>query len=739
MISNLSIKNKLMLLVVIPLIIVILLTAKLFHGSYSQVNELNNLEKVVILSTKIGALVHETQKERGMTAGFLGSKGKKFAIELPKQRQLVDSRKEDFLNELKLVDIHAYSKEFTSNIDLVINKLNKLNDLRTKVSTLSVKGAVAIGFYTKFNALSLNSISSITKLSNNAKVSQDLVSYMNFLLSKERAGIERAVITNTFARDNFANGMKEKFFTLVAAQNAYMDSFLKVTTNDARSFYKETLQGKAVDEVSRMRAVAGAKDAIFGIDASYWFSQITSKINLLKKVENFLSNKLINTITKQHDSAKNDMIIFGTMGFIGILITIILARIILNKIIKDVEALKIGLNNFFSFINFEKSDIEQINIKSNDELGVMAQLIDKNIVKTKENFALDKELILNTMSVTNEINKGNLDNIITANSSNPALNELKEIINEMISTLNMNLNNIITVLDSYSNLDYRAKLDNSNFEGTIKKLENNVNILRDSITHMLVENKKDGVILNKNSETLSSNMNDISNAANAQAASLEETAASLEEITSNVTSSTETVFKMAEYGKKVKESVQMGEELANNTSKSMTEINDETTSISDAITVIDQIAFQTNILSLNAAVEAATAGEAGKGFAVVAAEVRNLASRSAEAAKEIKTLVENAQLKANNGKDIADKMIDGYKLLNENITYTLELIEDVSISSKEQASGIVQINDAINNLDQITQQNAQNASSADEIAQKTKEISSMIVKNVNEKEFDGKN
>ena len=738
MISNLSIKNKLMLLIVIPLVIVILLTGKLFHSSYVEVSELNDLQKVVILSTKIGALVHEVQKERGMTAGFLGSKGKKFVKDLPKQRLLVDSRRNLFLDELKLVNIYSYSKEFIKDIDLLVNQLDKLNNIRTKVSTLSVKASTAISFYTNINTISLNTISTISKISHDAKVSQDLVSYMNFLLSKERAGIERAVLTNTFARDNFSEGMKEKFYTLVAEQNAYMDSFLKVTSHDSISIYNKTLQGKSVKEVDRLRKIASLKVSNFGIDASYWFSQITSKINLLKKVEDFLSSKLIGTIKNQHDTARNDMIIFGTMGFIGILFTILLARTILNKITKDVEQLKIGLSDFFSFINFEKSDIKQINIKSNDELGSMAKLIDKNIIKTKENFTLDKELISNTISITNDINKGNLDNIITANSNNPALNELKEIINKMISTLNVNLSNIINVLDSYSNLDYRVKLETSNFEGTIKKLENNVNILRGSITQMLTKNQSDGLVLNENSEVLSTNMKEISSAANTEAASLKETAASLEEITSNVTSSTQTVLKMEEYGEKVKESVHIGEKLANDTSTSMIEINTETTSISEAITVIDQIAFQTNILSLNAAVEAATAGEAGKGFAVVAAEVRNLANRSADAAKEIKVLVENAQSKANTGKDIADKMIEGYKQLNENITFTLKLIEDVSVSSKEQTTGIIQINDAINNLDQITQQNAQNASSAELISKKTREISKQIIHNVNTKEFEGK-
>ena len=122
----------------------------------------------------------------------------------------------------------------------------------------------------------------------------------------------------------------------------------------------------------------------------------------------------------------------------------------------------------------------------------------------------------------------------------------------------------------------------------------------------------------------------------------------------------------------------------------MDEINNQVHLINDSILVIDQIAFQTNILSLNAAVEAATAGEAGKGFAVVAAEVRNLASRSAEAAKEIKAIVENATSKANQGKDIANNMIDGYKQLNQNISQTINLISDIEMSSKEQLSGIEQ-------------------------------------------------
>ena len=170
----------------------------------------------------------------------------------------------------------------------------------------------------------------------------------------------------------------------------------------------------------------------------------------------------------------------------------------------------------------------------------------------------------------------------------------------------------------------------------------------------------------------------------------------------------------------------------------MDEINIEVNAINDAILVIDQIAFQTNILSLNAAVEAATAGEAGKGFAVVAQEVRNLASRSAEAAREIKHIVENATFKANSGKQIATNMIVGYKELNETILKTIDLIKDIENSSKEQLAGIEQINGAVTELDQQTQQNANVAMQTKQVAQSTLFIANQVVKNANDKEFIGK-
>ena len=239
--------------------------------------------------------------------------------------------------------------------------------------------------------------------------------------------------------------------------------------------------------------------------------------------------------------------------------------------------------------------------------------------------------------------------------------------------------------------------------------------------------------LSESSNILLSNVNELNLSSNKAATSLEETAAALEEITGITKNNTQNAIKMANLSKDVKNSVALGEELANKTASSMDEINSEVKSINEAISIIDQIAFQTNILSLNAAVEAATAGEAGKGFAVVAQEVRNLASRSAEAAKEIKNLVENATHKTDQGKKISDEMINGYHNLNNLITETINIIQNVSIASNEQLKGIEQINSAVTILDKTTQENAAEANNVSAIADQTLKMAQVLVEDAKTK------
>ncbi|UTJ07555.1 methyl-accepting chemotaxis protein [Arcobacter roscoffensis] len=409
-----------------------------------------------------------------------------------------------------------------------------------------------------------------------------------------------------------------------------------------------------------------------------------------------------------------------------------------NIVVKRLVKFQDGLEGFFDYVNRKSSDVKELETDSFDEIGLMAQVVNENIKKAKKGIEEDRAIIDETITVLNEFEKGDLTQRITTSVNNPALNELRDVLNKMGDNLENNIDNILDVLEKFSNYNYLSKVDTTGIKEHLERLAKGVNSLGVSITEMLVDNKKNGLIVDSSSEHLLSNVDTLNQASNEAAASLEETAAALEEITGNVSSTTQKISEMSTLANEVTASASKGEELASRTTLAMDEINDQVSSINEAITVIDQIAFQTNILSLNAAVEAATAGEAGKGFAVVAQEVRNLASRSAEAAKEIKELVENANIKANEGKNIAGEMIKGYEGLNSNIDKTIELISDVSSASKEQETGIVQINDAINSLDQQTQKNATVAGETKNIALNTAALAKDIVSKANEKEFEGK-
>ena len=446
-------------------------------------------------------------------------------------------------------------------------------------------------------------------------------------------------------------------------------------------------------------------------------------------------------ITEDIDAIHTTINFLWLMAIVLFIITMLLVSIASNKFVSTpLKQFQTGLLSFFSYLNNETKKIEPIDIKSEDEFKEMSIIINQNIQKTQNNIEEDNKLIEEAKTVIGRVKHGWYSEYIKGNTSNQSLNAFKDDVNEMIHATKDHFENVNKILEEYAHLDYRNELVIEGIEsgGVFELLLKDINKLRDAITAMLIDNKSTGLTLQNSSQLLLNNVDELNENSNQAAAALEETAAALEELTSNISKTTNNVIEMANHADEVTISVKTGEELASQTTDAMDEINTEVSGINEAITIIDQIAFQTNILSLNAAVEAATAGEAGKGFAVVAQEVRNLANRSAEAAKEIQGLVEKATSKANNGKNIADKMIDGYTHLNQSISKTIELISEVEEASKEQKSGIIQINDAVNSLDKQTQKNASIASTTNDIAVQTDNIAKESVKNTDEKEFVGK-
>ncbi|MFY4806586.1 methyl-accepting chemotaxis protein [Aliarcobacter butzleri] len=432
---------------------------------------------------------------------------------------------------------------------------------------------------------------------------------------------------------------------------------------------------------------------------------------------------------------RNFSFISGLCSLLVMIATILFNVKILNK---NLLVIRDGILSFFSYLNRESTKAELINLDSKDEFGQMAKVVNENIVKTQKGIEEDRKLIDETIAVLGEFEQGDLCQRLNLSVSNPALMQLKEVLNNMASNLENNIDNVLKVLEQYSNYNYLNKIDQKGLKEHLLKLASGVNNLGDSITQMLIDNKTNGLTLGKSSSELLLNVDKLNLSSNEAAASLEETAAALEEITSNVRNNTQNIAQMAKLSSEVTKLANDGENFANQTTVAMDEINNQVNLVNEAISIIDNIAFQTNILSLNAAVEAATAGEAGKGFAVVAQEVRNLASRSAEAAQDIKTIVENATIKANQGKSIATNMIGGYKELNHSISQTINLINDIQNASKEQLSGIEQINDAVTQLDRQTQQNASIATQTQDIAIVADEIAKLVVSDVDAKEFVGK-
>jgi methyl-accepting chemotaxis protein len=302
-------------------------------------------------------------------------------------------------------------------------------------------------------------------------------------------------------------------------------------------------------------------------------------------------------------------------------------------------------------------------------------------------------------------NDGDFSKRISLEGKEGFLKGLAEGINSLMDTSEIGLNDVVRVLGALARGDLTAKIS-SEYKGTWGRMKDDANLTVDRLTEIVTQIKESTESIDVAAKEIASGNTDLSGRTEEQASSLEETASSMEELTSTVKQNAENAKQANQLAARASDVAVKGGSVVGQVVTTMSSINESSKKIVDIISVIDGIAFQTNILALNAAVEAARAGEQGRGFAVVATEVRNLAQRSAAAAKEIKELIGDSVEKVGAGTKLVDEAGKTMEEIVSSVKRVTDIMAEITAASQEQSAGIEQVNQAITQMDEVTQQNA---------------------------------
>jgi methyl-accepting chemotaxis protein len=710
LLNNLRISTRVATACLLPLLAFTFFAAKDLLEKRAAFSSAESIAVVADAAPMISNLVHELQRERGASAGFINSKGQSFADTLRSQRPATDKMLAASQQRFgELIKSNAGSS-FARDLDEAQSKLGNLQQTRNAVDAFAITSQKSTEYYSGTIANLIAIIDSISAMSDDGDIVRQATALSSHVRRKEFAGRERATGAAGFAIGEFAKSAYEAFMRASIEGDAQAAAFNRNATPVQVEYVENILKGQNRDDFLRMRAIAAAspfEHNVRSVTGAQWFEAASKYIDALKVAEDRLSADFLATVRGVLAGAR-----WGFWGvfalFVGLLaVTGFFTVVVALSITRPIGRLVATMGELAKGHN----DIEVQGTEREDEVGQMARAVLVFRDAAIEKIRLEGQTAEQARAAEAERRRN-------AEAQAKAAEEQARVV-ELLAAGLKNL--------SEGDLTFRLT---DGFSDTYKQIRDDFNTAMSRLQATIQAIAAAAREVAGASGEISSGTTDLSQRTEEQAASLEETSASMEQISATVKKNAENAQQADQFTTGTREVADRGGEVVAQTVSAMARIEESSRKISDIISVIDEIARQTNLLALNAAVEAARAGEAGRGFAVVASEVRSLAQRSSQAAKDIKDLITNSSGQVQEGVELVNKAGASLTEIVASIKKVAEIVSDIAAASAEQSTGLDQVNIALTQMDEVTQQNSalveENAAAAKALEQQSQAMDDQV-------------